>query len=357
MEIDPKLVESLLYRGEGTDLDFKRDQYPFAGATEEQKSELLKDIIAFANAWRRETAYILIGVQEVKGGRGEIQGVANHLEDASIQQFVTSKTQRPMVFSYVAIEHDGKQLGVICIPPQRRPIFLKRNFGKLKTNVVYVRRGSATAEADPDEVARMGEDLVSVAGPSSSSPNVPRLELSQTWWSMPVYPKALSDRLYGEPTRQEIAAGLSAPAMFCVVEVANEPKTRTPVSTVAERVRATLQFYLDKQPNAHLVLPGAWATDKRPKGPEWMPILSEGPVTVEAGSPRTLVAFVQFDDEYGYALSAEKSNNDVWRDPSLRLPTKRVRVVVRIEGQWEVKEFEFVLSAEDGPRFVRSADS
>jgi hypothetical protein len=50
--MDRNQLESLLHEDESTSLDFKRDQYPFDAATDEQKSELLKDILAFANAWR-----------------------------------------------------------------------------------------------------------------------------------------------------------------------------------------------------------------------------------------------------------------------------------------------------------------
>jgi hypothetical protein len=35
------LIENLLYQSEGTALDFKKEQYPFEKATDEQKSELL----------------------------------------------------------------------------------------------------------------------------------------------------------------------------------------------------------------------------------------------------------------------------------------------------------------------------
>jgi len=66
-------MESLLHEDESSALDCKRDQYPFAGASNDDKSELLKDILAFANSWRRTTGYILIGVDEVKGGRSVFQ--------------------------------------------------------------------------------------------------------------------------------------------------------------------------------------------------------------------------------------------------------------------------------------------
>src|SRR5579864_5379397 len=61
------LFERLLYEEESTTLDFKKEQYRFAKATEYEKSELLKDILGFANAWRRSEAYILIGVEEMRG--------------------------------------------------------------------------------------------------------------------------------------------------------------------------------------------------------------------------------------------------------------------------------------------------
>ena len=48
-----EMFESLLFEEEGTTIDFKKEQYRFVNATEDEKSELLKDILGFANAWRR----------------------------------------------------------------------------------------------------------------------------------------------------------------------------------------------------------------------------------------------------------------------------------------------------------------
>src|SRR5262249_7970863 len=101
-------LESLLNEDESTSLDFKRDQYPFDLASDEQKAELLKDILAFANAWRRTDAYILVGVEDVKGGRSEPVGVTNHLEDAALQQFVNGKTNRILDFRYALVSTDDQ---------------------------------------------------------------------------------------------------------------------------------------------------------------------------------------------------------------------------------------------------------
>jgi hypothetical protein len=151
------LIEALLHEDESSSLDFKREQYRFDGASDDEKSELLKDILALSNAWRRSDAYILIGVEEVRGGRSRAIGVQRHLEDAKLQQFVNSKTQKVLRFSYQVSVVDGVEIGVISIPVQNPPFFLKKDFGRLKKHTVYTRHGSSTSTADPDEIARMVE--------------------------------------------------------------------------------------------------------------------------------------------------------------------------------------------------------
>ncbi len=125
-------IEALLWEDESTTLDFKQTQYPFATATDDQKSEIIKDILAFANAFRRD--------------------------DASLQQLVNTKTSRTVEFSYHALTIDGQQLGAIRIPRQQRPTYLKKSYGKLQAQTVYLRHGSSTSTATPEEIARMGTD-------------------------------------------------------------------------------------------------------------------------------------------------------------------------------------------------------
>jgi len=159
-------LEALLFEDESTTLDFKREQYRFENEPDATKSELLKDILAFANAWRRTDAYILIGIEEVKGSRSHVIGVSRHLDDASLQQFVNTKLQRPLEFSYQVALLEKKEIGILHIPVQERPFYLQRSFGKLSPLTVYVRRGSSTAKADPDEIAKMGADLRTSLSPA-----------------------------------------------------------------------------------------------------------------------------------------------------------------------------------------------
>ena len=90
-------------------------------------------------------------------------GVKTQLEDANLQQFINSKTQGPVTFSYRKATHDQLPIGVIHIPVQARPLYAKADFGVVKKDVVYIRRSSSTDIAKPDEIARMGDVDVALA--------------------------------------------------------------------------------------------------------------------------------------------------------------------------------------------------
>lgn len=169
MPLDPDFIEKLLFEDEGITLDFKSSQYPFEGADNNGKSELLKDILAFTNAWRDKTAYILIGVEERKGGRSKVVGISKDLDDAQLQQFVNAKIQRPIMFSYHTHLINGDKIGVISIAVQKRPVYLTTKFGKLEKNTVYLRRGSSTDTAKPDEIAQMGGSETSIDTPQEGT--------------------------------------------------------------------------------------------------------------------------------------------------------------------------------------------
>lgn len=155
--MDSALLQTLLHQTENEELDFKTEQYRLVRADNETKSELLKDILAMANAWKSGDAHILIGVKENNGRAEEVVGVVAHLEDASLQQLVNEKTDKPVSFGYAVVDFKDRKLGVITIKrDQDRPITLRRDFGKLKAGKVYIRRGSSTAEASANECRDMG---------------------------------------------------------------------------------------------------------------------------------------------------------------------------------------------------------
>ncbi|MDR7336274.1 ATP-binding protein [Roseateles asaccharophilus] len=149
------LIAGLRYKAEGTDLDFKSAQYRFSGASDDDKSEILKDILAIANAWRDGDGHILLGFKQRQGQPAETVGISTSIDDSRLQQLVRSKIRPHLTFSYEEHTYEGKPIGVFTIPKQRRAFYLEHDFGKLSSHVVYVRRGSSTGMATPQEIADM----------------------------------------------------------------------------------------------------------------------------------------------------------------------------------------------------------
>ncbi len=156
--------QQLCLEGESSHLDYKREQYPFIKAADSEKEELLKDILAMANAFRSQVAYILIGVEQQQDGIGKVIGIpkVQFIDDAKLQQFINAKTNRSVEFhSYSVPVDDEKIIQVIEIPVQKeRPYYSKKNFGSVSAGTVEIRAGSATHHANPDEIARMGKEEI-----------------------------------------------------------------------------------------------------------------------------------------------------------------------------------------------------
>lgn len=150
------IVNKWLYSSESECLDFKQCQYDFTSDSERGWSEFLKDVMSMANSWREGDAYIVIGIEDRRDKPNNLIGIDTHIDDASLQQFVNSKVKTPCKFEYLTYTYDQKTIGIVRIPQQKRPVYLDRKFGNLNQGVVYVRRGSSTAVAAPDEVAEMG---------------------------------------------------------------------------------------------------------------------------------------------------------------------------------------------------------
>lgn len=175
--MDDNLIESLLYRSEDPSVDYKSEQYVFSKQDlpedglakqektawlEAKKSELLKDVLAMANAWREGPAYILLGFRENKPHQPTLVGLdpSKLYDDAQFQQFIGSKVNAPLHFKYAVREYQGRPIGLITIERQQRPFYATTDYGSVTKNVVYVRRGSSTAIAEPREIAAMGADSV-----------------------------------------------------------------------------------------------------------------------------------------------------------------------------------------------------
>jgi hypothetical protein len=169
----PPNIATLLNMTESGVLDFKSAQYRFwHPATDNEKGELLKDIIAFANSFKTCDAFIVVGVSEKNQRKDQVVGVVQHLNDNDVQQFVNSKTNRRINYLVHSTIVEGKEIDIIQIDQhQERPIYLKKNFGNVKAKEVWIRAGSSSEIAGPDQIADMakadlkagfGETLISM---------------------------------------------------------------------------------------------------------------------------------------------------------------------------------------------------
>ncbi|TGM05955.1 ATP-binding protein [Leptospira barantonii] len=160
--MDINLFERLIYDSESSFLEFKSEQYRFIYGSKEEKGELIKDILAFSNAWRQETAYILIGIKDGGDIPKKVIGITDDIDDAQIQQLVNSNTNKPIDFRYYTFLYNDLKIGVIEIPVQIRPYYLNKDYGKIIKGNVYLRRGSSTDIATPEEIIRMGNDSIAL---------------------------------------------------------------------------------------------------------------------------------------------------------------------------------------------------
>ena len=83
-----EILNKLRYRSESDDLDFKQAQYRFIGGNDITKSEVLKDILAMANAWREGTGYIVLGFKDKRPHPAEVTGINEHIDEAEPTEII-----------------------------------------------------------------------------------------------------------------------------------------------------------------------------------------------------------------------------------------------------------------------------
>ena len=150
--MDEQLIEGLLAKlGEDTTVDFKSKMPRLDN--DHFKAKFIKDIVSLANTPRDGRAHIILGVRASSNGQKQIVGIKDHIDDAELQNLVSSKIAPVPTFLYRPIKYDGLTLGLIEIEP-RMPgtpyvsTWEKRDIQTvLKYGVTYFRRGSSNSEA------------------------------------------------------------------------------------------------------------------------------------------------------------------------------------------------------------------
>lgn len=160
--MDEQQLIQLFLQSESSTLDFKRDPYDFSETDPELKrrnrAAFVKDILAFANTPRKDSAFIVIGVKRHADGSIEKNGLTTHVDDNIFQQQLENWIYPHPKFGYHEVAHESKQFGVIeiyCDQSISGPFYPTTNSKggeALRPNVLYFRRGSKNSEANPNEV-------------------------------------------------------------------------------------------------------------------------------------------------------------------------------------------------------------
>ncbi len=149
-----EIIEFLTNYPEQAKFDWKKD---INISNDHKKSELVKDVIAIANAHGTSDGIIIYGVDPKSDD--PIIGINVTLDDATIQQIVNSKINKPIDFLYLEQDIDGHQIGIIkIIKNQKRPFIVKRNYGILKHGTIPIRKGSSTDFAFDEDLEKMYRD-------------------------------------------------------------------------------------------------------------------------------------------------------------------------------------------------------
>ncbi len=165
--MNPETLSQLLTRCESDVLDFKLQPYDLgkpeddAKAKERKRAKFAKDILAFANLWRDEPRYIVIGVQRLPDGKIHAPGVSEHLDGVYLIQALEGLVHPCPRLHYDQAELNGLQYGVIVIPADRSigPFFASKDVGGadgtvkplLRKHALYCRRDSSNEEASAGE--------------------------------------------------------------------------------------------------------------------------------------------------------------------------------------------------------------
>ena len=126
---------------EQTAFDWKSDFIP--PKDNEKRGEIIKDIVAIANASPLSYGFLVYGVNPRKPD--PIVGTKSHYDDSKLQQLLKDKVEPLPEFLYYEISTGTKTVSVIQVSPsKKRPFIISVDIGKIKAGQIPIRRGSST---------------------------------------------------------------------------------------------------------------------------------------------------------------------------------------------------------------------
>ena len=134
-----ELLDLIQYENEKTGLDFKAVVYKA-----DKFDDLLKDIMAMANAALEEDRYIVVGVKHYPNSERAFLGVEEFMDDATYYQLVHSNIEPDIQFEYFHVEVEDKKVGVFRIYHcDNQPYLMKKDTKNLRRGDGFIRKGTS----------------------------------------------------------------------------------------------------------------------------------------------------------------------------------------------------------------------
>lgn len=150
-----EIVRELIYLGvEGEYWDFKEKPYFFEGQSKEEKNkkknDFLHDIICMANNLSNHDAYIIMGIQDKPVKITGVKQFSNKWTQENYQDFLQNLTWAGDMIPTVEFRTiNNGDLDVLIIKKSNRvPYYITKNYGKVRENRIYVRKGSKNIAID-----------------------------------------------------------------------------------------------------------------------------------------------------------------------------------------------------------------
>lgn len=131
----------IAFENEHTYLDFKAIQY-----TGNKHEDLLKDLIAIANAAGNQDRHIILGVNYKNNGERDIVAIEDEdfIDSAQYQQLAYENIEPKIHFDYFAYNFEGDTVGILKIfDCNDKPYMMKKGYGGLNKGDSFIRRGDS----------------------------------------------------------------------------------------------------------------------------------------------------------------------------------------------------------------------
>ena len=159
-------IKNFLYMDEGPTLEFKRDMYAIYSkdpkVPQQQKGELIKDILSLANGsfdTVGQSAILIVGVDEVQDQNGKrvVTGVEGRFPSRDDLLNMIREVSNPPLqdLDTQVVDYEGKKIWVVSIPPSPSVHETKKVLETPRTNhsahIVFIRRNSQIDNASTNE--------------------------------------------------------------------------------------------------------------------------------------------------------------------------------------------------------------